>query len=302
MAIPDYQSIMLPLLKFTGDGKEHSSREAVEYISKLFNIIEDEKRKLLSSGQQPIINNRTGWARTYLKKANLLESTKRSYFKITPLGLEVLKKNPKEINVKFLEQFPEFIKFINLKKTDTEQPKEEIEKYTQTPRELLEMAHGEIKRNLAQELLNTVKNTSPEFFEKLVVDLLTKMGYGGFLPDASEITGKVGDEGIDGRIKEDKLGLDVIYIQAKRWDVPVGRPEIQKFAGALLGQRSKKGIFITTSIFSNGAKDYAQSIDAKIRLIDGEELAELMIDYDVGVSKIKTFEIKNMDSDYFIEE
>lgn len=293
---------MLPLLKFIEDGKEHSLREAIEYISKFFNISEEEKRMLLPSGQQPIINNRTGWARTYLKKANLLESTKRSYFRITSQGLEVLKKNPKEINVKFLEQFSEFIEFRNLKKVGTEQTKVEIEKYSQTPRELLELAHEEIKRNLAQELLNAIKNTSPEFFEKLVIDLLTKMGYGGYLPDASEITGKVGDEGIDGRIKEDKLGLDVIYIQAKRWETTVGRPEIQKFAGALLGQRSRKGIFITPSDFSNGAKDYAQSIDAKIRLIDGEELAELMIDYDVGVSKIKTFEIKNIDSDYFTEE
>lgn len=302
MAIPEYQNIMLPLLKFCEDGKEHSIQEAIGYISKSFNLSEEERRNLLPSGQQPIISNRTGWARTYLKKAGLLESTKRSYFRITPAGIEVLKKKPKEINVRFLEQFPEFLEFKTIKRGDTG-AKVEIEKYAQkTPQELLELSHEEIKRNLAQELLNTIKNTSPEFFEKLVIDLLTKMGYGGFLPDASEITGKVGDEGIDGRIKEDKLGLDVIYIQAKRWDVPVGRPEIQKFAGALLGQRSKKGIFITTSNFSNGASDYAESIDAKIRLIDGEELADLMIDYDIGVSKIGTFEIKKIDSDYFIEE
>jgi restriction system protein len=170
MGIPDYQSIMLPLLRFIEDGKEHSFREAIEYISEFFNLSEEEKRMLLPSGQQPIVNNRTGWARTYLKKANLLESTKRSHFRITPQGLEVLKKNPTEINVKFLEQFPEFITFKNLKKEDAEQIKSEIEKYSQTPRELMELAHEEIKRNLAQELLNAIKNTSPDFFEKLVID------------------------------------------------------------------------------------------------------------------------------------
>lgn len=304
MTIPDYQSIMLPLLKFTEDKKEHSISEAIDYISKLFNLSDEEKRKLLPSGQQPIINNRTGWARTYLKKAKLLEPTKRSYFRITKRGLEVLKKNPHEINVKFLEQFPEFNEFRTIKKEETGHYEHESERQTNqlTPQELLESAYREIKYNLAQELLNSVKNTSPEFFEKLVIDLLLKMGYGGYLPDAGEITGKSGDEGIDGKIKEDKLGLDVIYIQAKRLDGTVGRPEIHKFVGALIGQRAKKGIFITTSYFSKDAKEYAESIDAKIRLIDGEELAELMIDYDVGISKLKTFDIKKIDSDYLSEE
>jgi restriction system protein len=302
MAVPDYQSIMLPLLKFAKDKQEHSIREAIEYISKLFNLSEEEKRMLLPSGQQPIINNRTGWARTYLKKAKLLETTKRSYFRITDKGVEVLKKNPPEINVKFLEQFPEFLEFKNLKKEEKEGFLQEEHYNQKTPQELLESSYIEIKRNLAQELLSSVKNTTPEFFEKLVVDLLKEMGYGGYLSDAGEVIGKSGDEGIDGKIKEDKLGLDIIYIQAKRWEGTVGRPEIHKFAGALLGQRAKKGIFITTSNFSKDAKDYAESIDAKIRLIDGEELAELMIDYNIGVSKVKTFDIKKIDSDYFIEE
>jgi restriction system protein len=303
MAIPDYQKIMLPLLKFAEDKKEHSIREAIDYISQLFSLSEEDKRMLLPSGQQPIINNRIGWARTYLKKAGLLETTKRSFFKITDKGLEVLKRNPQEIDRKYLEQFPEFLEFISLKKDETENiDLEEQQRNQQTPEEILGQAYEEIKHNLAQELLNSVKTTSPYFFEKLVTDLLLKMGYGGYLPEAGEITGKSGDGGIDGKIKEDKLGLDVIYIQAKRWEGKVGRPEIHKFAGALLGHRAKKGIFITTSNFSKDARDYAESIDAKIRLIDGNELAELMIDYDIGVSKVKTFELKKIDSDYFIED
>ncbi|MCZ7385600.1 MAG: restriction endonuclease [Candidatus Methanoperedens sp.] len=304
MAIPDYQKIMLPLLKFAEDKKEHSIREAIDYISKLFSLSEEEKRILLPSGQQPIINNRTGWARTYLKKARLLETTKRSFFKITDKGVEVLKKNPQEIDRKYLEQFPDFLEFITLKRSEIENPDLEKEQQLnqQTPEEILGQAYEEIKHDLAQELLTSVKTTSPYFFEKLVIDLLLKMGYGGYLPEAGEITGKSGDGGIDGKIKEDKLGLDVIYIQAKRWDGTVGRPEIHKFAGALLGQRAKKGIFITTSNFSKDARDYAESIDAKIRLIDGNELADLMIDYDIGVSKVETFELKKIDTDYFIED
>jgi len=278
MAIPDYQQIMLPLLKFAGDKEEHFAREAIEYISKLFNLNDDEKRMLLPSGQQPIINNRIGWAKTYLKKANLLETTKRSYFKITEKGLEVLKNG----------------KIPEIQKVQQDNQK--------TPEELMGQAYEEIKNNLAQDVLNSVKTTLPEFFEKLVLDLLLKIGYGGYLPEAGEITGKSGDGGIDGKIKEDKLGLDVIYIQAKRWDTTVGRPEIHKFAGALLGQRAKKGIFITTSNFSKDARYYAESIDAKIRLIDGNELAELMIDYDIGVSNVKNFELKKIDTDYFIED
>jgi restriction system protein len=295
---------MLPLLKFAEDKKEHSIREAIDYISKLFSLSEEEKRMLLPSGQQPIINNRTGWARTYLKKARLLETTKRSFFKITDKGLEVLKRNPKEIDRKYLEQFPDFLEFITLKRGETENPdlEKEQQRNQQTPEEILGQAYEEIKHDLAQELLTSVKTTSPYFFEKLVIDLLLKMGYGGYLPEAGEITGKTGDGGIDGKIKEDKLGLDVIYIQAKRWDGTVGRPEIHKFAGALLGQRAKKGIFITTSNFSKEARDYAESIDAKIRLIDGNELADLMIDYDIGVSKVETFELKKIDTDYFIED
>jgi len=301
MAIPDYQSIMLPLLKFAGDKKEHSIREAIEHIANIFNLIEEERREVLPSGQQYIIDNRVCWTRTYLKKAGLLESTKRSYFKITDLGLEVLQKNPKEINVKFLEQFPQFIEFRNLRKEKGGEEKEE-ENLTQTPQELLEYGYQRIKKDLASELLNFVKKSSPRFFEKLVVELLIKMGYGGLLKDAGEAIGQSGDGGIDGIIKEDKLGLDIIYIQAKRWENVVGSKEVRNFVGSLAGQKANKGVFITTSSFTREALDYVKTIPHKVILIDGETLAQLMIENDVGVSKIISYDIKKIDSDYFEEE
>jgi len=301
MPIPDYQSMMLPLLKFAGDKKEHSIREAIEHIANIFNLSEEERREVLPSGQQYIIDNRVGWARTYLKKAGLLESTKRSYFKITDLGLEVLQKNPKEINVKFLEQFPQFIEFRNLRKEKDEDEREE-ENLTQTPQELLEYGYQRIKKDLASELLNFVKKSSPRFFEKLVVNLLIKMGYGGSLKDAGEAIGQSGDGGIDGIIKEDKLGLDIIYIQAKRWENVVGSKEVRNFVGSLVGRHANKGIFITTSSFTRDALDYVKTIPQKVILIDGETLAHLMIENDVGVSKITSYDIKKIDSDYFEEE
>jgi len=298
MAIPDFQSIMLPLLKFTEDKNEHSKGEAVEHISKLFNLSEEEKRELLPSGQQEIINNRVGWARTYLIKAGLLQSTRRSYFKITDKGLDALKQNPPKIDIKYLEQFPEFAAFKALRKDEKEPDKGD----QQTPQELLEYGYQKIKHDLAQELLDLVKKGSPKFFEKLVVGLLLKMGYGGSLKDAGEAIGQSGDGGIDGIRQEDRLGREAIYIQAKRWEGTVGRPEIHKFVGALQGQRAKKGIFITTSNFSKDAIDYISKIDTKIVLIDGEKLTQLMFDNDIGVSKVTNYEIKKIDSDYFSEE
>lgn len=300
MPIPDYQSIMLPLLKFAGDKKEHSIREAIEYIANSFNLTEEERREVLPSGQQYIIDNRVGWARTYLKNAGLLESTKRSYFKITDLGLEVLQKAPKEINVKFLEQFPQFVEFRNLRREKGEEEKEES--LSQTPQELLEYGYQRIKKDLASELLNLVKQASPRFFEKLVVELLIKMGYGGSLKDAGKAIGQSGDGGIDGIIKEDKLGLDVIYIQAKRWENVVGSKEVRNFVGSLAGQKANKGVFITTSSFTKDALEYVKTIPHKVILIDGEMLTQLMIENDVGVSKITSYDIKKIDSDYFEEE
>ncbi len=300
MAIPDYQSIMLPLLKFAGDKKEHSIRDAIEYISAQFNLSEDERREVLPSGRQYIIDNRVCWAKTYLKKAGLLESTKRSYFKITDLGLEVLQQDPQEINVKFLEQFPEFIEFKNIRKEKGKEEKEE--RLLQTPQELIEYGYQRIQKELASELLNRVKQASPWFFEKLVIELLLKMGYGGSLKDAGKAIGHSGDGGIAGIIKEDKLGLDVIYIQAKRWENVVGSREVRNFVGSLAGQKANKGVFITTSSFTKDALEYVKTIPHKVILIDGEMLTQLMIENDIGVSRITSYDIKRIDSDYFEEE
>lgn len=303
MSIPDYQSILLPLLKFCGDQKEHSLREIIEAMAAEFALSTEERKQLLPSGQQPIFDNRVGWTRTYLKKAGLLESTKRASFQITQRGLDVVKQNLKEIDVKFLKQYPEFVKFQTTKKEKNENIIIKSERSEEeTPQEIIENAYEKINFGLAQELLNLVKNCSPQFLEKLVVELLLKMGYGGSLKEAGAAIGQSGDGGIDGIINEDKLGLDVIYIQAKRWEATVGRPEIQKFVGALEGQRARKGIFITTSAFSKDAEDYVSNIDKKIILIDGEDLAQLMIDYGVGVTSVTSYAIKRIDSDYFEEE
>ena len=236
MAIPDYQSIMLPLLKLAGDRKEHSLREVIEALADEFKLTDEERKELLPSGRQATFDNRVGWARTYMKKAGLLESTKRGYFQITERGLDVLEQNPLQIDNAFLRQFPEFIEF------QTPRDKKRIEQDisdTQTPGEEIEAAYQGVRQELATELLQTIKSCSPAFFERLVIDLLVKMGYGGTRKDAGQAIGGSGDGGIDGIIKEDRLGLDIVYIQAKRWDGPVGRPEIQKFVGALQGHRAK---------------------------------------------------------------
>ena len=303
MTIPDFQAIMLPLLQYASDGKEHSLREAITYLADVFNLSYEERKELLSSGQQAVFDNRVGWARTYLKKAGLFISPKRGFFQITDRGRDILIQNPSEINLKFLNQFPEFIEFKTTKKDNDKSEPEIIEISETTPQESIEFGYQKIRKELELELLNRVKSCSPDFFERLVVDLLVKMGYGGSRRDAGRAIGKSGDGGIDGIIKEDKLGLDIVYIQAKRWDnTVVGRPEIQKFVGALHGQRARKGVFITTSRFSQEAREYVSIIDSKIVLIDGQELAQLMIDNHVGVSTVSIYEIKKIDSDYFTDE
>jgi restriction system protein len=302
MAIPDYQTIMLPLLRFAGDQQEHSLREAIDQLAEKFALTEVERKELLPSRQQEIFNNRVAWARTYMGKAGLLESTRRGYFKITDRGVKVVKQNPDRIDVKFLDQFEEFRQFRALRHTKIEEEEIEVEAHERTPEEALESSYKQLRDNLANELLQQIKSCSPGLFEKIVVELLVKMGYGGSRQDAGRAIGRSGDEGIDGIIKEDRLGLDIIYVQAKRWGNSVGRPEVQKFAGALQGQRARKGIMITTSNFSKEALDYASRIDSKIVLIDGEQLAQLMIDHGLGVSPVAVYEIKKIDTDYFTEE
>ncbi|NQT74272.1 MAG: restriction endonuclease [Chloroflexi bacterium] len=301
MPIPDYQSIMLPLLKLLSDEQEHSLREVTDKLGNEFHLTEDEYKELLPSGRQATFDNRVGWARTYLKKAGLIESTRRGYTRVTQRGKQVIKDNPEKINVKYLRQFEEFNQFKSRKREKTETGKEWNEDSEETPEELLESAHSKVRQDLVAELLQTIKSCSPTFFEHLVIDVLVKMGYGGTRKDAGKAMGRSGDGGIDGIIKEDRLGLDTIYIQAKRWDNSVGRPEIQKFAGALQGQKAKKGIFITTSIYTKEAEEFVTNIDNKIVLIDGDTLGQLMIDHDVGVSRIALYEIKKVDSDYFTE-
>ena len=302
MPIPDYETMMLPLLKSAGDEKEHSVQESVEHISELFDLTDEERRETLPSRrQETIISNRVRWASFYLRRAGLLESARRGHFKITARGIEVLESQPSKIDIKYLEQYPEFLSFKGLRK---ETQKSEVKELPveKTPEELLEAGYRSIRRNLAQELLGQVKECSPGFFEKIVVELLLRMGYGGSGKDAGEAVGRTGDEGVDGMIKEDKLGLDAVYIQAKRWGGVVGRPEIHKFVGALQGKKARKGIFITTSSFTEDAAEYVSNIETRVVLIDGEKLTELMIDNDIGVSRLATYEIKKIDTDYFSEE
>jgi restriction system protein len=303
MSIPDFQSVMLPLLRLNGDEKEHSLKDAIKVLAKEFDLSESELAELIPSARKPRFYDRVAWAATYLRKAGLLEAPRRGWFQVTKRGLDVLKKPPEKITVNFLEQFDEFVQFRERREKIVESHEaSENGSEPQTPEEAIELAYSRIRQSLADEILQTVKNCSPSFFETLVIDVLVKMGYGGTRKDAGKAIGKSGDGGIDGIINEDRLGLDVIYIQAKKWENPVGRPEIQKFAGALQGQRAKKGIFITTSTFTKEAQEFASRIESKITLIDGETLSQLMIDYNVGVNLVASYELKRIDSDYFIEE
>lgn len=302
MAIPDFQSIMLPLLELASDGKEHSIRDAVEALARRFDLTAEERRQMLPSGAQATFDNRVHWSRSYLKQAGLLGNPKRGVFCISPAGRKVLSENPKRIDLKYLERFPAFQEFRARKGPGNEQPAALDSGVEVTPREQIEIASQRIRLQLAGELLTTVLSMAPGRFERLVVELMVAMGYGGSLRDAGRAIGGTGDEGIDGVINEDRLGLDVIYLQAKRWTGPVGRPEIQKFAGALQGQRARKGVFITTSTFSGGAREFAERIESKIVLIDGQQLAQLMIDFNLGVAPEASYEIKRIDSDYFTDE
>lgn len=305
MAVPDFQSHFIPVLKFASDGNEHSLSETIEGIAQQLGLTEADRDEMLPSGKQRKFDNRVGWARTYLQKAQLLSPTGRSKFRITERGLKVLRENPTYINAKFLSQFPEFLAFHsvigdkagaideNIRTTQ-----EIIEKTSQTPQEILETSYQSLRQTLAQEILERIKNSSPKFFETLVVNLLVAMGYGGSREDAGQAVGQVGDGGIDGIIKEDKLGLDAIYIQAKRWEGTVGSPVVQGFAGALMGKKARKGVFITTSNFSQQARNYANNAgDLKIILIDGEQLAQLMIDHNVGVTEESRYIVKKVDED-----
>jgi len=308
--IPDYQTLMLPLLKFICDGQIHNTKDAVAYLSRAFNLTEEELDEWLPSKKQKIFHNRVYWAKAQLKMSGAIENISKGLFKITDNGRFILTKEIPSVSVKYLMSiFPDYEQKMNgfrYKKkneiTTATIANDDIEEMKQTPEELIESGYQKIRKSLEQELLSKLKTVDPYFFEKIVVELLVKMGYGGSIQDAGKVIGKSGDEGIDGIIKEDKLGLDVIYIQAKRWEGVVGSPEVQKFVGALAGQRAKKGVFITTSNFTKEAAEYARQMDTKIVLIDGEKLSQYMIDYNLGVSVQNVYEIKKIDSDYFEEE
>ncbi len=306
MAVPDYQSLMLPLLNFVAArGNEASTSEAVEALGKELNLSEDDLKEMLPSGIQSTFVNRVGWASTYLKKAGVLEATRRGYYRITDRGKSLLAERPKTIDVALLRRYPEFLEFRRPKRTKKGEGNHDPKRGADTsvtPSEALEAAYGNLHDELADELLARLKKTSPAFFERIVVELLVKMGYGGSRADAGRAIGRSGDGGIDGIIKEDKLGLDVVYIQAKRWDSnPVGRPDVMQFAGALQAQRANKGIFLTTSRFTDDARNYVSQIGSKIVLIDGEQLTDLMIEHDIGVSTVSLYPVKRIDSDYFEE-
>jgi restriction system protein len=305
MPVPDFQSCMLPLLQFASQSDEHSTTDAYAALAEFFNLTEEDMNEMLPSGKQQTYKNRIAWANSYLKKARLLQSTRRGYSCITQRGLDILETNPQKININYLNQFPEFEHFREQHKKDNENISEKslTEEVEETPEEIFQQSYKTLRENLESELLEQVKQVSPYQFEQLVVDLLVKMGYGGNQRNAGQALKRSHDRGIDGVIKEDALGLDIIYIQAKRWDNTVGRPEIQKFAGALQWEGAAKGVFITTSHYSQEAIEYAKGLQSsKIILVDGVQLSSLMVDYNLGVSIKESYEIKKIDFDYFTEE
>lgn len=303
MTVPDFQSWFLPLLRRIGDGEVHEMSALYEQLADDLKLSPDDRAEVLPSGKQFTYRNRIAWARTYLKKAGLLESPGRGQVRITARGREVLANPPDEFNVRFLKRYPSFAEFhAPSPKSEQDVSRAERDEEDETPEEALGRIYRGIRTQLAEELLERIRGAPSEFFERLVVDLLLRMGYGGSREDAGHRVGKSGDGGIDGIINEDPLGLDTVCIQAKRWEGTVNRPVVQAFAGSLEGYRAKKGVLITTSEFSQGAKDYAAQIEKRIVLIDGARLASLMIQHDLAVSTVATYELKRVDSDYFDDE
>ncbi len=297
MSIPGYQRLMLPLLQYARDEREKTVGDATQDLAAAYNLTPEEEDRLLLSRREPIFMNRVRWAVNYLNKAGLLAQRDRECFRLTKQGAEVLASGSVQVSIDFLHQYPEFQEFLDQSRTGDKPPLfSETEK---TPEELLEENYLEIRRNLAHDLLTKIKSCSPKFFEHLVVDLLLKMGYGGSRREAGQVIGQSGDGGIDGMIKEDKLGLDLIYLQAKRWQGTVGRPIVQAFTGSLEGVRARKGVLITTSRFSQEAQEYVTTIEKRIVLINGAALVELMLDYNVGVVEVGGYRWQKLDNDYF---
>jgi restriction system protein len=300
MAVPGYQELMLPLLQIAADGQEHTFGEAMAALAERMQLSQQDQGALLPSGTQTRFYNRFCWAVTYLQKSLLLEKPGRGRFRISTRGIEVLAQTPERIDNDFLERYPEYIAF-RTKRRPADPGTTATVRGDTTPEELLELAYNELHDTLADELLSRVRGGTPKFFEHLVVDLLVAMGYGGSRAGAAQVVGKRGGEGIDGVIKEDRLGLGMGYVQAKKWGGSVGPGEIDKFVGSLSRKKAHKGVFITTGAFTGGARDAAREAAMRIVLIDGEQLAELMIDHGVGVADSRPYTVKKMDNDYFDE-
>jgi restriction system protein len=283
---------------------EHLNRDLVARLGEQFGLTDEERREMLPSGGARLFDNRIGWAKSHIMQAGLLAAPRRAISIITERGRQALRLQPERIDLRILNEYEEYREFRSRRKTTGDEVTDTTEleiQDSQTPEELLENAYLQVRRQIESELLAQIKSSPPDFLERVVVDLVVRMGYGGSRKDAGEALGRSGDEGIDGIIKEDPLGLDIIYLQAKRWEGSVGRPEIQKFAGALQGQRARKGIFITTSTFTADALEYTSRIETKIILIDGLRLSKLMFDHGVGVATASNYEVKRIDSDYFTD-
>lgn len=305
MAIPGYQEFMLPLVKLAADGQEHKTTDAIDALADQFGISEQEREIMLPSGTQTRLYNRVTWALTYMTKSLLLSKSGRGKFKLAPRGADVLKKNPSRIDNAFLMQFDEFRAFKNKKSRPAGAvaiANDEIAvdpDPSLTPLEQVEGGYRELRETLIDELLDRVRAMKPKMFEQLVVDVLVAMGYGGSQLDAAQVVGKSGDGGIDGVIKEDRLGLDMVYVQAKRHEADIGPGAIREFVGSLGEHKATKGVFITCGGFTSGAEDAAAKAHFRIVLIDGNQLAAYMIDHGVGVTDYKAYTVKKLDSDYF---
>lgn len=303
MAVPGYQEFMLPILKLAASGKELRMVDVAEPLSAQFNLSDEDREAMLPSGTQTVLYNRLTWAFVYLTKAGLLERPSRGRFAVTPRGVEALKQNPARIDNAFLEKYDEFKAFKTKRRATTAANPETTPlpaiNPSITPEEQLEAAYEELRDTLVDDLMKRVRDGTPKFFEHLVVRLLVAMGYGGGSLDRAEVTGKSGDDGIDGVIRQDRLGLDMVYIQAKKWEYTVGPGEIDKFVGSLMRKKANKGVFITSGSFTDGAVRASREAAVKVRLIDGDELAQLMIDFNVGVTAAETYVIKKVDTDFF---
>ena len=309
MAVPKYNEFFSPVLRALETGEIKHVSEIRKFALDYLNVSEEDRKALLPSNTQLLVDIRVNWSITYLRKANLIERVARGKYKVTNTGLRVLHAMKDHVELKDLYQFDSFRQFINTdtmseEKKDLSKPSVLEDLQEGTPQDNLNASMEQINKELSANLLSEIMERSPAFFEKMVVQLLLKMGYGSALEDGF-VTGCSGDEGIDGIIREDKLGFSSIYIQAKRWaeDKAIGRPEIQKFVGALAGQGAQKGLFITTGTFTKEARSYVEKqLSTKVVLVDGEKLTKLMIEYNLGVSVETVYTIKKIDTDFFSEE